>query len=150
MIRGNDGLGDLLGLALLTILAACGSSSTSTPSTPSAADAATDASVADAGAPAEDATADARDCTLADADVDDAGRVRWTVDRTKVGDICWTPEAGTIGGCAAGEGCDDYNLPEDPPHTGRCGRGCEAITCPGQYTCAVGFSNPGFLNCTCD
>jgi hypothetical protein len=147
-------LGDVVGLALLTVLSSCESSGTSTPSTPSAADAdadaATDASAVDASAPADDATADARDCTLADADRTDAGRPRMTFDRTKVGEICWTLEAGTIGRCPADEFCSLYNLPEDPPSTARCGRGCEPITCPGQYTCAVGFSYPGAPNCTCD
>jgi hypothetical protein len=145
-MRAFHVLGELVGLALLTVRSSCESSGTSTPSTPSSAD---DASIVDAGAPAEGAAAGPRDCTLADADRDDAGRPRMTVDRTKIGEICWTADAGDVAGCAANESCGLYQLPEDPPGTARCGLGCGAVTCPGEFYCTTGFSRIAGPVCTC-
>lgn len=145
-------IGKIIGLVLVADLAACDSSTTSTSPSPSI------SSTADAGdaggdsdAATTDARADARDCTLAADDRDDAGLPRRTIDRTKVGKICFTAEAGTVAICEASEaGCGRYGLPEDPPGTARCGAGCDAITCPGQYECMTGFSNPAVFLCSCD
>lgn len=134
-------------LLAVTLITGCESAS-STPETPS--------TTVDAGNTAADATAigdasaDARNCTLGEGDRIDGGFPRMVVDEAKLGVICFTRDAGTVAGCDAGQPCGLYRLPSDPEGTGRCGPGCDAISCPGEFTCTTGFSNPGQFGCDCE
>ena len=72
-----------------------------------------------------------------------------TVDRSKLGEVCYTLPDGVRKGCPQGQGCYSYRLPEDPPSTWRCGPGCEAVTCPGEYQCVTDFSGSPAVSCDC-
>lgn len=149
-MKTNDILRYGLGASLVAGFFAC-STSTSTPST-SSSPPTPDTGAEDAGADAFaeiDGRAAAPDCALADSDRDDAGFPQPTVDRTRVGEICWVPDGGTILNCKTDEVCAWYRLPEDPPSTYRCGPSCKDVTCPGAYHCTMGLSHPTTVGCDC-
>ena len=149
-MKANEALRYGMWLSMVAAFLAC-STSSSTPATSSTSPT-PDASAVDGesdGAMPADGGPERPDCAISEADRDDAGFPRMTVDRTKLGEICWTPDAGRISYCATDEVCARYRLPEDPPSVLRCGPGCGAVTCPGEHRCTMSLSSTPSLGCDC-